>query len=142
WLDVPEVGFEEFVAGASAVFNFKIDHHGIELGVAYFRSEKPLPRPILTGEKGMYKLPVADISTENPVNFKAYIHLKVNQKFFLYLRNGRRLQPEQKQRLFEGDVRHIYMKSVDIENLRMFLAAAFLRHLIKNATVSDLKASA
>ncbi|MGZ3723847.1 MAG: hypothetical protein ACXVA9_12980, partial [Bdellovibrionales bacterium] len=131
WLDVPQVPFEQWAQNAGT-FNFKMNHLGHEVGVSYFQTEKPLTKPKLSKEKGMYVVGLADISTDEPVTFKAYLHLKENDKFYLYLRNGRQLQPEQKQRLEANEVSEVFMKTVDLENLRMFLAAAYLKDTIRN----------
>ncbi len=129
WVDVPEISFLQWVESAST-FNFTVSHEGSELGVAFFRSGQPLPKA-RGAEKGMHTIGIDHIATGHPVTFKAYLHMKRNQKFFLYLRNGRELQPEQKKRLKNGDVKELYMKSVDVENLRLFLASAFLLGSIK-----------
>lgn len=80
----------------------------------------------------MVSLELTEVSTELPVNFKAYLHMAKNEKYFLYLRNGRKLQAEQKQRLAENKIANFHMKNVDRENVRMFLAAVFLSDSIKS----------
>ena len=84
----------------------------------------------------MCKVNVIDISIDEPVTFKAYLHLKENDKFYLYLRNGRKIQPEQKQRLEANEISEVFMKTVDVENFRMFLASAYLKETIRN-TISN-----
>lgn len=131
WLDVPPVPFEPW-AESSSLFNFKTNHKGHELGIAYFQTEQALIKPTEANEKGMYTISISEISTEEPITFKAYLYLKENDKFFLYLRNGRQLQAEQKKRLEEKNISSVFMKSVDLENLRMFLAAVYLKGTIRN----------
>jgi hypothetical protein len=130
WVHVPEVRFVDW-AGTKAQFQVLSPHDRSEVAVAYFPTGAPLPRAQISQEQDMYSIKIDDISTTQPINFKAYLHLKKNKKYFLYLRNGRRLQPEQKQRLKGRNVDNIFMKGVDVENLRMYLAAAFLRNSIK-----------
>ncbi len=131
WLELPETPYQPWVEN-STVFNFKMDHNGAEMGIAFFQSERQLPKVTAAPEAGMSRISVDDISTEVPVNFKAYLHLKANNKYLLYLRNGRRLQPEQKARLKERNISEIFMKDIDLENLRVFLATAFLSRTIKD----------
>jgi hypothetical protein len=131
WLDLPEVNLIEW-ASICAEFELVMPHSGSEIAVAFFAIEGAMPRPEKT-ENGMYSISLDQIEINEPVPFKAYLHMKKNQKFFLYLRNGRRLQAAQKDRLKQRAVKEIYMKSVDIENLRSFLAANFLRSSIKKA---------
>jgi hypothetical protein len=133
WVHVPEVLFNVWVTDRA---NFKVvlPHEESEVGIGFFPISKPMPKAQASHEnKDMMSIKIDDISTDQPVNFKAYLHLKQNKKFFLYLRNGRRLQPEQKERLKDNKVQDIFMKRVDAENLKMFLAASYLRDLIKKA---------
>jgi hypothetical protein len=133
WVDVPSVDFARWTA-ARAGFQLLISHQTSQLGVAYFPIKRGLPQAPDANAHGMLPVAVDDISTEHPVTFKAYLHMAKNQKYFLYLRNGRRFQPEQKRRLKGKAVNNIFMKSVDGENLREFWAAAFLRDSIKKAS--------
>jgi hypothetical protein len=48
----------------------------------------------------------------------------------MYLRNGRKLQPEQKKRLLKKQVGEILLKSVDLENAKQYFATGFLSGLI------------
>ena len=132
WLDVPEVSFAPWVENSGA-FNFKMHHKDREVGVAYFHTPTAVTKPRATPDKNMFAIGIAEISTQEPVNFKAYLYLKENHKYYLYLRNGRQLQPEQKKRLEEKQIFDIFMKSGDLENLRIFLALAFLKESIKNS---------
>jgi len=130
WIDIPEVQFDEW-SMACASFTFKVENLGAEVGVAFFPSDRPLPKVQPISGEDMVSVAVADISTEEPVSFKAYIYLKENDKYYLYLRNGRQLQPEQKQRLEDKNISEFHMKAVDQENLRMFFAASHLKETIK-----------
>jgi hypothetical protein len=135
WLDVPLVEFDLWSQNAGS-FNFRLPHLGHEIGVSYFQTEKPIANAKPSSEKDMHTIALADISTDEPVTFKTYLHLKQNGKFYLYLRNGRRLQPEQKQRLEANEVNVVFMKSIDVENYRMFLALVYLKDNIR-MTASD-----
>lgn len=128
WTQLPAV---EFVAWADnkANFHFMTAHQKREVGVAFFKAAAPLPKA-QAAEGGMYSIKVSDLSTDVPVNFKTYLYLKNNKKHFMYLRNGRKLQPEQKKRLLENQVSQLLLKSVDLENVRQYLAAGYLSGLI------------
>lgn len=132
WLEIPNVDFASWVSGMGA-FNLTVESQGLAVGVAFFQSPRPLTKAQASHDNSMYTVPIEEISTEYPVNFKAYIHFNRNHKFYLYLRNGRQLQPEQKERLLDHKVNELFMKSVDLENLRMFLAAVYLRDSIKGS---------
>lgn len=130
WVQLPPVDFVQW-AGAKATFTFMSAHQKREVGVAFFETKGPLPKATPADDKeNMHYIPMDSVSTELPVTFKAFIHFKNNGRYFLYLRNGRMLQPEQKARLLEKQFDRIYMKHVDLENLRHYLATAYLSGLI------------
>jgi hypothetical protein len=130
WVSIPEVDFVEW-SQQGAKFSVFLNHEGIELCAAFFQSSEALPKIEESSSDGMVSLGVGHVSTEVPVTFKAYLHLNKNDKFYLYIRNGRKLQAEQKERLKEHNVSNFHMKSVDKENIRMFLAASFLSDSIR-----------
>lgn len=130
FVTLPQVEFASWAQESSAFF-FSTAHGNEEIGVAFFATQKPIPKPRQVEDKNMYSVDLDNISTDQPVNFKVYLHMKMNKKYFLYVRNGRQLQPEQKERLEGHNVKDIYMKTIDVENLRMFLASCHLRKKIK-----------
>ncbi|MBX3020492.1 MAG: hypothetical protein KF799_02345 [Bdellovibrionales bacterium] len=131
WIHVPEVHFHIWT-GEKGSFKVVLPHEEGEIGIGYFPIAGGVPRGEVYAEnKDMLKVAIDDISTEQPINFKAYLHMKKNKKYFLYLRNGRQLQKEQKARLKTRQVTNIFMKTVEAENLRMYLAASFLRDTMK-----------
>jgi len=132
FVTLPQVDFATWAQEKSA-FCFSTAHGEEEIGVAFFGTNKPLPKPQQNEDQSMYSIGLDKLSTEQPVNFKVYLHMKKNKKYFLYLRNGRQLQPEQLERLKGGNVKDLFMKSIDLENLRRFLAACYLRKNIKGS---------
>ena len=132
FVTLPQVEFATWAQESSSFF-FSTAHGNEEIGVAFFATQKPIPKPKQIEDKNMYSIDLDNISTDQPVNFKVYLHMKKNKKYFLYLRNGRQLQPEQKERLEGHKVKDLYMKTIDVENLRMFLASCHLRKKIKKA---------
>jgi hypothetical protein len=133
WVTVPEVNFGSW-SEQQAKFSVTVNHEGIEITASFFPTGKPLPKIKDPSARGMVSLEVASVPVDQPVNFKAYLHMRKNKKFYLYLRNGRKLAPEQKQRLQEANVVDFHMKIVDKENIRMFLAASFLTDTIRVLT--------
>lgn len=130
FVTLPPVDFSAW-GKEKAAFSFITTHGSGELGVAFFPTFKPIPKPRPGSDKNMFSIGLENISTEHPVTFKMYLHLKKNKKYFLYLRNGRQLQPEQKNRLEGNQVTDLYMKTIDVENLRAFLASCYLRETLK-----------
>lgn len=132
WLHLPEVHFRTWTS-AQAEFTCYEAHESGEVGLAFFPLAGTLPRrgPVELGE--MMPVTLDEISTDQPVTFKAYLHLEKNQKYFLYLKDGRVLQPEQKQRLKNRRVNRVFMRPADADNLRQFLAGSFLRGKLKGS---------
>lgn len=133
WVHIPEVNFKSWVA-REAGFHIVLPHDESEVVLGFLPFAQPSVKTEAHGENSeMLKVSLDEISTESPVNFKAYLHLKKNQKYFLYLRDGRQLQPEQKERLKGRKVNDIFMASADVDNLRAFRAGTFLRDRIKKS---------
>lgn len=132
WVHVPTVAFIDWIA-VKAQFQCVVAHEDSEVAVAFFPLDRVVPKAHQDQNSGMVSVAIENIPTEQTLNFKAYIHLQKNNKYFLYLRNGRKFQPEQKTRLIGHKVNDIYMKDIDMQNLRMFFAASFLRDSIKSA---------
>jgi hypothetical protein len=132
FVQIPQVDFEQWTS--QAAFNVKFRHRDRELAVAFFKLSGPMPKAQPVDGNQMYSIGVKHVSTERPVTFKAYLHLKKNNKYFLYLRNGRQLLPEQQQRLEESHIKDFYMKSIDVENFRSFLAASHLTETVKKSS--------
>lgn len=131
FVQIPQVDFIQWTN--QAAFNLSLTHRDKELAVAFFSLPKGLPKAKQVEGQQMFSISVDHISTDRPVTFKAYLHLQKNNKYFLYLRNGRQLQPEQQKRLQENKVKDFFMKSVDIENLRSFLATSHLAGTVKKS---------
>lgn len=131
FVQIPQVDFLQWTG--QAAFNLSLAHRDKELAVAFFQVPKGLPKAKQVEGQQMFSINVDEISTDRPVTFKAYLHLQKNNKYFLYLRNGRQLQPEQQKRLNDHKVKDFYMKSVDIENLRSFLATSHLAETVKKS---------
>lgn len=135
-INIPVVEFGPWVKD-KATFALSFVHEGFDVSAAFFAHPGPLPKVREVGSNGMLAVDVDQITTQDPVTFKAYLYMKKNAKYFLYLRNGRRLQKEQKARLKDSNVKDLFMKNVDKENIRMFLAASFLRLLIEGEKDDD-----
>lgn len=132
WVQIPQIDYWQWVKSASKFF-FSLAHNQSQLGTAFFSLPEGIVGPKPSEHPGMIEIAVEQIATNQPVNFKAYLRLKENDKFYLYLRNGRQLMPEQKQRLIERNIRQFSLKTVDYDNLRIFLASSFLLSTIKSS---------
>ena len=100
-----------------------------ELCVSYFSSTAP-NQPIKKVNKTMSTIRLDGVSTENPINFKVYLHLNKNKKYFLYLNTGRTLSSKQKSKLKNRGISSFFIKNTEIENFKQYLASSFVKQLI------------
>lgn len=105
---------------------FITDHQGAEVGVSFFATEERLPQPGETEKRDMATIKIQEIEPEQAVPFKAYLHFKRSDRLYLYLRNGRKLYQDQKDRLLSHKVGELYIKSIDINNFKNYSATNFL----------------
>jgi len=131
WLNIPEVDFEQWAKEMSLLY-FKFNHSDSQVVVAFFQTDQPLPKLRGTSQPDMVAVNLESIVPEKPVNFRAYLYLEKNRKFFLYLRNGKSLAEKQKNHLIQSNVKDICIKKTDAQNLRMFMAANYLNDMIKS----------
>lgn len=117
-------------AESTATFALQSDYQGYQFAVAFFPSEKPLPKLKASKLKGMLDVSIFDISTSHPVNFKGYLKLEKNKKLLLYLKNNRFFLKEQKERLKSKKVETVFVKEIEETNLRKFFAFVWIEDSI------------
>lgn len=100
-----------------------------ELCVSYFASTMST-QEVKKVNKSMSTINVEGVSTQNPIDFKVYLHLDKNKKYFLYLNNGRTLSESQKSRLKKNGVSSFFIKNSEVDNFRKYLASTFVNNLI------------
>ena len=130
WISVPKIAFKPW-AQKQGDFHFLMEQKEFEVAVTFIATHQALPKVRSIANTDMLAVGVKDISTEEPVNFKAYLHLEKNHRHYLYLRAGRRLQPKQKERLEKAKVKDFHMKNSDGDKVRQFLANAHLNECIR-----------
>jgi CheY-like chemotaxis protein len=117
--------FLEWVKDEAALA-FITDHMGAQVCVSLIETEHRLPQPRDSEKRDMAKISVKELETETASPFKAYLHFKRSDRFYLYLRNGRKLYKKQKDRLLTHKIDDFYIKSVDINNFKIFTASNFI----------------
>ena len=131
-LGFPAVDFKNWI-DERAIFSISSEYYGSKFCIAYMNTSKPLPKLEASSEKQMIKVSLDDISSDHPVNFKAFIHMEKNDKYFLYLKSGRHLLPEQKERLANSEVGNLFIKEIDRVNLEKFIAYSLLKESMLEA---------
>lgn len=118
----------EFKAWAETTkFTYIGEHQGSELTVSFVPTEDRLPAVKSAETRDMARIQLDLIDPDQPVSFGTYLHLKRNNKYFLYLRHGRKLMANQKDRLKEKQVKELFIKSKDISNYRSYSAASYIQ---------------
>lgn len=131
WIPIDEPRFGEIVSENTDYYKTARFHDSL-IGVAFFPTQDPIPSAeARDDEQQMLDIWVKDLEVSHPVTFKAYLHLTKNQKYYLYLRNGRTLLPEQKERLDKSNIERLHIKSIDAKNFKIFVASAFFANLKK-----------
>lgn len=140
-LGFPAVDFKNWI-DERAIFSISSEYYGSKFCIAYMNTSKPLPKLEASSEKQMIKVSLDDISSDHPVNFKAFIHMEKNDKYFLYLKSGRHLLPEQKERLANSEVGNLFIKEIDRVNLEKFIAYSLLKESMLEALKITKKTAA
>ena len=112
------------------------EHEGVEVGVSFFEgipdsSAKPLI------ENQMIKIDIVNIFPERTVCFKAYLKMELNNKYILYLAEGRKISETQKKRLIGNSVNFLHIRDEDFENFRKYQNEVEISRLLK-AFTTDL----
>ncbi|MBK8202339.1 MAG: hypothetical protein IPK68_08525 [Bdellovibrionales bacterium] len=112
------------------------EHEGVEVGVSFFEgipdsSAKPLI------ENQMIKIDIVNIFPERTVCFKAYLKMELNNKYILYLAEGRKISETQKKRLRENSVNFLHIRDKDFENFRKYQNEVQISKLLR-AFTTDL----
>lgn len=115
---------------------YTANHKGIEIGIGFLPTAKPLSGAPVRGRSDMAKILPEDITPNQRVSFKAYLYFKKSNKFYLYLRNGRILYEDQLQRLAEKKISELFIKKIDVKNFRFYSAGFFIRASITRSKIA------
>ncbi len=130
-LSVDQFSFTEW-ANYEATLAFQLKFENVDVGVSFLATEFPVPQPELNSKGEMAKIKLRDIDLEQPVTFKTYLYFKSSNRYFLYLRNGRKLLASQKEHLVSQNVNDLYIKSVDSKNFNSYQAALIIGRSTKS----------
>lgn len=124
-LSVDQFSFTEW-AKNEATLAFQVQYEGIDVGVSFLATEFPVPQPEPNSKDEMAKIKLKDIDLNQPVTFKTYLYFKSSNRYFLYLRNGRKILESQRDHLLSQNVNDLYIKSVDSRNFSSYQAAIII----------------
>jgi hypothetical protein len=106
---------------------------GQQVGVCLLATAKRPPTHRDIAHKNMAAINVEHVEPEEPITFKAYLHFKSSDRYYLYLRNGRKLAKKQKERLLKRKVSELFIKTIDAENFQSYVACTVIRNSIKKS---------
>jgi hypothetical protein len=85
-------------------------------------------------DPSMVTIQVEDIDIDIPVDFKTYIYLEKNNKFYKYLNDGRNLLPRQKHKLSANKkTKEMHIARQDFQRFQQYLARNLINQLLKQA---------
>jgi hypothetical protein len=88
------------------------------------RSRKPLLQPC--EHEGMMQIAISEVPTNENLDFNIYLHLRLNNKFVLYVRRGLDLSLERLQQLMEKGVHHLHILKLEADDFNSHHAQRYL----------------
>ncbi|MCB0384268.1 MAG: hypothetical protein KDD43_02665 [Bdellovibrionales bacterium] len=128
-LEVDDIHFLKLAEGESEFLIIR-EHEGLEVGVAFFKGD-PSKTHVKKAVDKMVSIKIDDLSTEDPVTFKAYLKMELNQKYVLYLTEGRKILSSQKDRLKKSKVPGLHVNEEDFEKFLRYLSQVEVRNLVR-----------
>jgi hypothetical protein len=89
----------------------------------------------------MAKIEIEKLSTNIPVPFNSYIHLKKNDKFFLYLKTGNKILPRQKEMFQKQNNTRLHINKEDFAKFQKYVAEELVQTLIDQLRMNKRKSS-
>ncbi|MBT4760202.1 MAG: hypothetical protein HOO06_00770 [Bdellovibrionaceae bacterium] len=104
-------------------------HKDFEIGAAFFDNEDIIIEEGTTF-KGKTAIDLSKIRPNENLEFPAYIFLEKNNKYYKYLKKGRKLMDQQKDRLLEKQVTDLHIDIKDFEIYKSYYAENELNNMI------------
>lgn len=132
---IPSIEFMTWARDAGEILVVR-EHEGVEVGVSFFEgipdnAAKP------PSENQLIKVDIVKISPERAVSFKAYLKMELNNKYILYLAEGRRISEMQKKRLIDNSVDSLHIRDEDFKNFIKYQNEVEISRILK-AFTTDL----
>ncbi|MCB0407713.1 MAG: hypothetical protein KDD34_05865, partial [Bdellovibrionales bacterium] len=135
-----------FQEWAETVENFTVFEQSEreEIALTFVPTKDRIPNLIdSNANPDMAIVQIHHISTENPLDFNSYLHFKKNGKFFLYIKEGNKMLPRQKEKLQKRSKNtDLHINKEDFEKFKKHVATAIIQDLIKAIKSSKEKKSA
>jgi hypothetical protein len=138
--EIESVPFHQWSA-EDAEFSATAGHEGHQWAISYFADEKPLPE--IGNQEGseMVTVGVLDVLPEAALPVDIYIYLPVNNKHFLYVRKGKKLGKNQRDRLEKQLVNNFFVKDEDVPAFKKFCIENKLKFRVLDFASKGQKAS-
>ena len=125
--------FAEFVAISQ--------HEDSELAVAFVGGDPELGRVETSAAQDMVSCQLKDLAVGEPVECDMFLHLRKNDKYVRYLKQGVPLTQEQKDRLLKKEVKDLHFNKSDLLKYKEYVGKSFLRNKLSESKVFVKKAS-
>lgn len=124
-----------------ADFSMILPNEGSEVGVIYIRNRQPLPVLKESFSRDKVRVSVKDFDPDRPLPVRAFLHLKKNKKYYLYINENRAISYQQKQRLEKAE-HPIHIEIGDVYKYKKYYVQIILDHLIEELENSHKKKAA
>ncbi|NQY99142.1 MAG: hypothetical protein HRT45_00565 [Bdellovibrionales bacterium] len=106
-----------------------------EIALTFLQTSESVPEmKVSKADPNMVTIQVNDIDIDMPVDFKTYIYLEKNQKFYKYLNDGRNILPRQKDKLAANKkTRELHIARDDFKRYQQYLARNLIKSLLQQA---------
>ncbi|MCB0419869.1 MAG: hypothetical protein KDD61_02685 [Bdellovibrionales bacterium] len=108
-----------------------VANDGSESGIIYLRLAQPLPEIKESFSQDKIRVTVKDFHPDVALTFKAYLHLKKNEKYYCYLNEGRKISRQQREKLLKFD-HPVHIEKDDIVNYKTYYIKILLDELIES----------
>ncbi len=138
-MKTPPLSFEAWLQSSSPfTLSSHFNHQLVRVG--FIPSPDPLPKLKRSRDREMLLVAVEHLSPQTAVEFKAYLHLQKNGKYFLYLKEDRHLLEQQKERLMQKNVHSLAIRQEDADKFRVYSAKSFLTGSLKDFRLQTTQA--
>jgi len=105
--------------------------NGQALAAAFFNYDRTVIDIYPAAHQNFMGVKVAEVDAEHTIGFNLYLHLPVNQRYFLYTRKGRMLLERQKTRLMNKGVNSLCVRIEEVHELIKLRARVFLTNSLR-----------
>jgi hypothetical protein len=129
-IEVAPFAFLE-VAKAVGEFATVTECEGVEVGMTFLRSREIFPELPSPNKANMIQVDLDSVTPDEKIDFDAFIHLPLNDKYIRYVKRGGTLAASQKEKMLNFKVKHFFIKNNDVKHFKGHFASHFVERLVR-----------